>query len=309
MPSTDLVTGVYAAALTPLTGRGQPNLGLFTSHCRWLLDKGCNGIVPLGTTGEANSLSIEDRLSVIDTVAAAEFPEDRVIIGTGACAVGDTVRITRHALEHGYHHVLLLPPFYYKGVSDDGLFAFFSSVIDGARDSRLRLYLYHFPKMSAVPISLELIGRLRAEFGEVVAGLKDSSGDWSNTGSILQAFPGFRAFSGSEQFLSDNMASGGPGCISATTNVTAPLAAKVLASRGQDRETLQHELTQVRLLLQEFPFIPALKQIMEWHTGELFWGNILPPITHLSPEAETDLRKKISQFGLFQHEIRLKPQG
>lgn len=306
MPSTDLVNGVYAAALTPITPDGQTDCDSLVAHCRWLLANGCDGIAPLGTTGEANSQSLESRLAVIDAIAAAKISASKVIIGTGSCSIGDTVRLTRHAVQLGYPNVLVLPPFFYKGISDDGLFAFFSSVIEGLNDSRLRLYLYHFPQMSAVPFSLELIGRLRDAFGEVVAGLKDSSGDWANTKSILEAFPGFRAFSGSEQFLSDNLALGGPGCISATTNVTAPLAAKVFANSGPDRNEHQRELTKARLALQKFPLIPALKRIVEWQTGGLSWRNILPPNSHLSREAEVDLRETVTRFKLIGHGINLE---
>ncbi|MGH7186772.1 MAG: dihydrodipicolinate synthase family protein, partial [Pseudomonadota bacterium] len=246
--------------------------------------------------GEANSLSLEGRGAVITAVAAAGFPAQQVIIGTGSCAVGDTVALTRHALDSGYPNVLVLPPFYYKGVSDDGLFAFFSSVIESLHDFRLRLYLYHIPPMAIVPISLKLIGRLRETFGEVVAGLKDSSGDWTNTKAVLETYPRFRAFSGSEAFLADNLAAGGPGCISATTNITAPLAAKVLASHGRDRDALQRQLTEIRLALQKVPLIPALKRIMEWRTGDPAWRHILPPNTPLSREAEADLKATVTRF-------------
>lgn len=296
MMTSDLLDGAYAAALTPMTADGQPDGDRLVAHCRWLLSSGCTGLAPLGTTGEANSISLDGRRSVIAAIAAAGIPARQVIFGTGSCAVGDTIALTRHALESGYPNVLVLPPFYYKGVSDDGLFAFFASLVEGLNDPRLRLYLYHIPPVAIVPISLKLIGRLRETFGEVVAGLKDSSGDWANTKAALEAYPGFRAFSGSEAFLADNLAAGGPGCISATTNVTAPLAAKVLASRGRDRDALQRQLTEIRLALQKVPLIPALKRIMEWRTGDPSWRHILPPNTPLSREAEADLRATVARY-------------
>jgi len=296
LPSTELINGAYAAALTPITADGRPDGDRLVAHCRWLLANGCTGIAPLGTTGEANSLSLDGRRTVITAVAAARIPAHQVIIGTGSCAVGDTVALTRHALELGYPNVLVLPPFYYKGVSDDGLFAFFSAVIESLNDSRLRLYLYHIPPVAVVPISLKLMARLRAAFGEVVAGLKDSSGDWANTKAVLETYPGFRAFSGSEAFLADNLAAGGPGCISATTNITAPLAAKVLASDGRERDDVQRELTEIRLALQKFPLIAALKRIMEWRTGDPSWRHILPPNAPLSREAEADLKATVARF-------------
>jgi 4-hydroxy-tetrahydrodipicolinate synthase len=169
----------------------------------------------------------------------------------------------------------------------------------------LRLYLYHFPQMSTVPLSAALIGRLRDAFGAVVAGLKDSSGDWANTQHLIDAFPGFRVFSGSEQFLSDNLAAGGPGCISATVNVTAPLAARVLRAEPAERGRVQQELTAIRLALQGFPTIPALKRILEWHTGNPGWRNLLPPLLALPESAAAELRLKIADYPLFRDEIAL----
>lgn len=305
MPSSELVDGAYAAALTPMTADMAPDTAAHIAHCQWLLKNGCDGIAPLGTTGEANSIGLDHRSAVIKAIAAAKLPSERVIIGTGNCAVQDTLRLTREAVKHGYPNVLVLPPFYYKSVSDDGLFAFFAKIIETVNDPALRLYLYHFPQMSAVPITQELVGRLRDAYGPVVAGLKDSSGDWSNTKAMMDAFPGFRAFSGTEQYLSDNLKAGGPGCISATTNVTAPLAGKVVNASEAARDALQQELTELRLVLQQFPLVAALKQIMEWHTGENHWQTILPPLTALSPERAEELKQAISGFALFQNELVL----
>ncbi|MBI3452052.1 MAG: dihydrodipicolinate synthase family protein [Rhodospirillales bacterium] len=299
MSSAELIAGIYAASPTPIAPDGSADRDSLIAHCRWLLDNGCAGIAPLGTTGEANSLSFVNRLAIIEAIAAARIPLNRVIVGTGSCAVGDTVRLTQHALEHGYPNVLVLPPFYYKGVSDDGLFAYFSTVIERLADPRLRLNLYHFPQMSAVPISLGLIKRLRAAFGDTVAGIKDSSGDWSNTKSMIETVPGFRVFSGSEQFLSENLALGGAGCISATTNVTAPIAARLLAGRNRGGDDPQREITEIRLALQKFPLVQAVKKVLHWRTGDAAWTRILPPLSSLSLNVEENLRKALAQFSLF----------
>lgn len=305
MTSTQLVGGVFAASLTPMTPTGAPDHAMAVGHCRWLLDNGCDGLAPLGTTGEANSQSLADRMALIKAIAAAGIPSSRVVVGTGGCALGDTVALTRCAVDAGYPNALVLPPFYYKGVSDDGLFAYYAALIERVGDPGFRLYLYHFPQMSTVPLSPDLIGRLRDAFGDVVAGLKDSSGDWSYTENLLDTFPGFRVFSGTEQFLSDNLAAGGAGCISATVNVTAPLAARVLRAEPAERERLQRELTAIRLVLQGFPTIPALKRILEWHTGNPAWRHVLPPLLALPEATAAELRLKIADFPLFRDEISL----
>lgn len=305
MTSTELIDGVYAAALTPLTPAGAPDREMAVGHCRWLLENGCDGVALLGTTGEANSLSQADRMALIEAVAAAGIAANRVVVGTGGCALGDTVALTRCAIDAGFPNALVLPPFYYKGVGDDGLFAYYAALIERLAEPRLRLYLYHFPQMSAVPLGPALIGRLRDAFGEVVAGLKDSSGDWAHTRHLIDTFPGFRVFSGSEQFLSDNVAAGGAGCISATVNVTAPLAARVLRAEPAVRARPQGELTAIRTALQDFSLIPALKCIFEWHTDNPAWRNLLPPLFALSEAEAAELRRKIADFPLFRDEIPL----
>lgn len=291
--------GVFAAALTPFTDQHEPDCDALSAHLQWLLESGCDGVAPLGTTGEANSLSRDQRVRVIQAVAKANIPSDRAIIGTGSCSVSDTVFLSKLALSSGYPNVLIVPPFFYKNVSDDGLFLYFSTVIDQISDPDLRIFLYHFPQMSAVPFSIDLVGRLQQAHGEVISGLKDSSGDWSNTKALIEAFPNLAVFSGTEQFLCDNLALGGAGCISATTNVTAQLAAKVVASAGSKRQELQDQLTQIRLMLQQYPLVGALKQIMEWHTGRQTWRNILPPLTSLPQEQSELLRQKVTSSDFF----------
>ena len=286
--------GVFAAVLTPLTAALEPNLKPFIAHCRWLLANGCNGLAPLGTTGEANSLSLAQRLTLIEAAAAGGLPLGKFIIGSGSCALADAVTLTRSIVASGGGGALLLPPFYYKNPSEDGLFAFFSEVVQRVSDSRLRLYLYHFPHLSTVPITIPLIARLKAAYGEIIAGLKDSSGDWNNTATLLKEFPGFGVFSGSEEFLLDNLRAGGMGSISATTNVTAPLAQPVYAGwRTEKAAALQKSLTEVRLLLQSFPAQAALKEVVARLTGDAQWRTLLPPNMPLSPAQRSTLAQKL----------------
>jgi 4-hydroxy-tetrahydrodipicolinate synthase len=286
--------GVYAAVLTPFSDDLAPNAKAFIAHCRWLLANGCDGLAPLGTTGEANSLSLAQRLALVETSVAAGLPMERCIVGTGSCALADSVTLTKAVLAAGATGALLLPPFYYKNPSEDGLFAFFSEVIERVGDTRLKLYLYHFPQMSAVPVTLALIQRLKSAYGDTIAGVKDSSGDWNYTATLLKEIPGFGVYSGSEQFLLANLRAGGAGCISASTNVTASLAQAVFRAWQQpNADALQETLTAARLALQAFPFQGGLKEIVARLTGDRQWLNVLPPNQSLSPAQREQLFAKL----------------
>ncbi len=287
--------GVYAAVLTPFDDGLEPNLKAYVAHCRWLLASGCDGLAPLGTTGEANSLSLAQRLGLIEAGAEAGLPMERCIIGTGSAALADAVALTKAAVKAGSAGALLLPPFYYKNPSEDGLFAFFSEVIQRVGDGKLRCYLYHFPQMSAVPITPALIARLKAAYGAIIAGVKDSSGDWSYTANLLKEIPGFGVYSGTEEFLLANLRAGGAGCISASTNITAPLAQAVYrAWQQEDADALQESLTAARLVLQAFPLQGGLKELMARRTGDRQWLNIIPPNRPLSPAQRDDLFARLA---------------
>ena len=291
MAETNELCGVFAAVLTPLDADLRPDMKRFAAHCRWLRDNGCDGLAPLGTTGEANSLALADRMALIEGAAAAGLPMGRMIFGTGTPALHDTVTLSRAALKAGAGGLLALPPFYYKIPSEEGLFAAFAGLAERIGDLDPRLYLYHFPQMSAVPITLSLTARLREAFPGVFVGMKDSSGDFANTRSFIKAFPDFQAFSGSEELLLDNLKAGGTGCISATTNVTAHLAARVLeAWRTGDAaaaEKAQQVATGARRTISRFPAIAAIKAIVAKRHGDGAWLNMLPP-QHPLDEAQTE---------------------
>ena len=274
--------GVFAAALTPLDRDLNPDHGAMIAHYRWLLENGCDGLAVLGTTGEANSFSVEERLAVLDAVDESGIDPARLLVGTGCCAVPDTVRLTRRALELGAAGVLVLPPFYYKGVSEDGLFAAYAEVIERTGDGRLRLYVYHFPRMTGIDIGVALLERLVKAYPATVVGLKDSSGEWPNTEAVCRALPGFRVFAGSEEFLLPTLRAGGAGCISASTNVTAPLVADLHRRwRSADGDALQAHVTEVRHAVQTCPMIPGLKRILADRHDEAAWLGLRPPLTPL----------------------------
>ena len=273
-------SGVFAAALTPLTAELSPDIPRLAIHCRWLLDQGCDGLAVLGTTGEANSFSVDERLGILDGLAEAGIPGPALMPGTGCCAVADTVRLSRRAVELGAAGVLVLPPFYYKNVSDDGLFAAFSEVIEGVGDARLKVYLYHFPQMSAAPISYTLIERLLERYPDTVAGMKDSSGNVDNMCGAASAFPGFSVFSGSDELFAPLLQAGGAGCITAVANVASSLAAKVYAGwrEGGDFEADNALLVAVRQAIARYPLSAALKEIVARLTGEEDWRRVRPPL-------------------------------
>jgi 4-hydroxy-tetrahydrodipicolinate synthase len=284
--------GVFAAAVTPLTAALEPDTAAFVAHCRWLLEQGCDGVVPIGTTGEGNSLSVRQRLMIVEAIGKSGIPMPRFIVGTGSCALADAVELTRESVAAGAAGVLVLPPFYYKEPSEEGLARFYSELIERVGDDRLRVYLYHFPKLSTVPITPGLIRRLLAAYPKTVAGLKDSSGEWPYSAGLLKEFPGFGVFSGSEGFLLANLRAGGMGCISANVNVTARLAHKVYAAWGEERaEQLQKDLDQTRIVLDKYPLPAAIKHVMNVITADPAWNNMLPPNR---PLAEADGRALIS---------------
>jgi len=279
--------GVFAAVLTPMRDDLSVDRAAYAAHCRRLLDEGCHGLGIFGTTGEANSLSVAERIAAWEDLVADGIPADVLLPGTGACALPDAVTLAREALAVGAPAVLALPPFYYKGVSDDGLFRFFAELIERVADDRLRVFLYHIPPMAQVGFTPELIGRLLEAYPGVVAGTKDSAGDAARIERLCKAFPDLTVFAGSERFLLDTLRWGGDGCISATCNVTAAQSRRVYdlwAAGDECAEAEQASLTEARTFLEGFPPIPALKAIMRARTGDDVWANLRPPLDALEDE-------------------------
>ncbi len=280
-----LPKGVFAAALTPMDGDLNPDHSAFAAHCRRLLAAGCHGLAVFGTTGEANSLSVDERLAALEALVEEGVPVEALLPGTGSCALTDTVRLSRAALEADAAGVLMLPPFYYKGVDDDGLFRFFAEVVERVDDDRLRLYLYHIPHLTGVGFGFAVISRLLDAYPGVVVGTKDSSGDAERIATLCREFPGFSVLAGTETLLLDTLRGGGAGCISATVNVTSRLARRVHdaheAGESDEAEALQRRLTELRALIEAYPMIPALKRLTAELTGDEDWRNLRPPLSAL----------------------------
>ena len=219
------LSGVFAAVATAATENGEPDIARSLSHARFLLDNGCDGLNVLGTTGEATSFSLKQRQAVMSAYRDQGLPLDRLMVGTGAAALGDAIALTRHAAELGFAGALVLPPFYYKGVPEDGLFATVEAIVKGTADKPIPIYLYHFPSMSGLPWSIALIKRLRAAFGARIAGLKDSSGDMPFAREAAAIAPDFAVFPSTEAVLIEARGGAFAGCISATANLNADLCA------------------------------------------------------------------------------------
>ncbi len=283
--------GINAAVLTPMTGDLSPDLDRMEAHCRWLLANGCNGLAILGTTGEANSLGFNERIAVMEGLVSRGIPAAKLMPGTGTPALTDTVLLTRKAAGLGCRGVLLLPPFYYKNPSDDGLFAYFSEVVQRVGGS-IRIYLYNFPQQSAVPFGIELVARLLKAFPGVIKGVKDSSGDWETTRSYVDHFAkdGFEVYAGDDSLLLSNLHAGGAGCITAASNVNCSVGARVYANWNSDAgRQAQLVLTSTRKAVTTLPLIPGLKSLVARNTGDPGWKTIRPPHLKLTAEQEAKL--------------------
>ena len=294
------IEGVLSPVITPFKRDLSPDADRFVKHCRWLMKSGCAGLAVFGTNSEANSLSVEEKLELLDALVKGGVPAAALMPGTGHCALSDSVKMTREAVRLGCGGVLMLPPFYYKGVSDEGLFRNFSEVIERVGDERLRLYLYHIPPVSNVAISLDLIDRLLSRYPGIVAGAKDSSGDWPNTKAMLDRFKdrSFDVFPGSEVFLLDGLRAGGKGCITATGNVNPGAINEVFMNwRSTDADKLQAGITATRKILQKVPMIPALKAVTAHFGNDPQWKTVRPPLTELTGEQEKQVITELKAAG------------
>lgn len=290
-PETKPLFGVWSPVLTPVDSDYRPDTARFVEHARWLLDSGCHGLGVFGTTGEANSFSVEERQAVL-TAAATALPRDRIMAGTGCCALTDTVNLTRHAVELGVTTALLLPPFYYKGLADNALADYFAEVIERVDAPGLRIVLYHFPRLTGVPITAGLIELLLARYPQTVVGVKDSGGDWDNTGMLIERFPTMAIFPGSETFLLQGLRAGGAGCITATANVNAAAIRPIYDAFTSDSGAaggLQETASAARKVIESRAMVPALKHIVATRRNDPAWAVARPPLQALGADAGATL--------------------
>jgi 4-hydroxy-tetrahydrodipicolinate synthase len=296
MTKVSLLQGVWSPILTPVDNQLNPDAARLAEFGRYLLDNGCHGLVVFGTTSEATSFSVKERIALVDGLLEAGLPADKLVIGTGAAAITDTAELSAHATKAGTAGVMMLPPFYYKGMSDQGLFDAYAQIIQRVDDDRLKIYLYHIPPVSQVPLTLNLIEMLIAHFPDTVVGIKDSSGDWNNQKAMLERFPGFGIFTGSEKFLLDNLRLGGRGTICATANVI-PAQIRDLFDNWQapDADLRQSALMWMRDVLGGYAAIPALKALVAQRTGDAGWLRVRPPFVALTEAEQKTLYAKAEQ--------------
>jgi 4-hydroxy-tetrahydrodipicolinate synthase len=291
------ITGVLSPVVTPFNADYTPDAARFVRQCRWLVANNV-GLAAFGTNSEANSLTVDERIDLLEKLVEGGIDPARMMPGTGCCALGDSVRLTKHAVKLGCAGVLMLPPFYYKGVPDEGLYRNFGEIVERVGEARLQIYLYHIPPVSQVPISLNLIERLLKTYPESIAGVKDSSGDWDNTKAMLDQFAGdgFDVFAGSESFLLANLRNGGKGCISATANVNPAAIHHLYANwKAADAEALQAKLDTIRSAFQKYPMIPALKHAVAYWSGDPGWARVRPPLVELNAAQSAALIADLEQ--------------
>jgi 4-hydroxy-tetrahydrodipicolinate synthase len=297
--ASDKAFGIWAPALMPLDPDLRPDGARAIEHLHWLLETGCHGIALFGTTSEATSFSVAERMAILDQVLAAGIPGDSLMVGSGCCALTDTLDLTRQATRAGCS-VLMLPPFYYKDVSDEGLYAAYAEVIERLGEADLKIYFYHFPKLSCVPITHAVIERLLKAYPTVIKGLKDSSGDAAGCAAYIDAFPEMAIFPGTESLLLDMLEVGGAGSITASANVNAGAIRRVYdawAAGGADAAELQAKISGLRQILQAYPLIPVLKQIVAWERDDDAWLRLRPPLAPLAADQAAALKQALDQAG------------
>ena len=294
--------GIWSAALTPLCPDLSIDYKRLIQHVDFLISNGCHGIGLFGTTGEANAFSTTERMSALESLLSTDIPPDVLMVGTGCCSPTDTVALTRHALDHGVDKILALPPFYYKNITDQGLFESFSEVIHRIGSEDFQLYLYHFPAMSQTPISASLIHMLVEEFPDTIAGIKDSSGDLDHTLRLIEQFPKLSIFPGNETHLLAALEKGCAGCISATANANPFGIRKIFDGliNGDISVTADQEKAYgVREAFGKHPLIAALKQFASWSSNDDTWLRLRPPLTALNEHDASRLRVDLERLAFF----------
>ncbi|MGI9302461.1 MAG: dihydrodipicolinate synthase family protein [Gammaproteobacteria bacterium] len=292
--------GVWAPVLTALDDDLNPDIERTVAHAVWLLESGCHGLGLFGTTGEANSFSVEERMEVLEGLLDAEIPTQRLIVGTGCCALTDTVRLTTHAVRLGCKSVLMLPPFYYKNLSDNALFESYREVIERVGEDGLRVVLYHFPQLSGVPITRGAVELLSDYYPEVIAGIKDSSGEWKTTSTWIADFPNLCVFPGSEVLLLRALRSGGAGCITATANVNPAAIRNVYdtwLNGSAEADAEQERITAVRQVIETRPMIPGLKCVVGHYAQDARWQRVRPPLAALHVDQGEELLAELAATG------------
>lgn len=295
------MTGVITPILTPFNENLSVAEELYVSHAHWLLDQGIHYISPFGTTGEALSLSVKERIAAVDTLIDGGIDPARLMPGAGLCNLEDTVALCRHGTEKGCSALMTLPPFFFKNASDDGLYAYFVHLIESVNSDDFKICLYHIPPMAGIGFTPELAGRLAADFPETVIAYKDSSGDFENTRAVIEATPDIAVFPGSETFLRPGIENGGMGCISATCNVNPAGIRHVYdvatGATEDDLERINDEMIGFRKYLENYGPIPAMKGLLAVKRRDERWRNVRPPLLPASETQTGELTSSLDDLG------------
>ena len=294
-------TGIYTASLTPLFDSFEPNIPALIRHAQWLLEEGSDGVALLGSTGESNSMTVEQRQSIIEQ-SALELPPDRLMMGTGSCALQDAVSLTQASVNAGVLSVLVLPPFYYKPQSEESVLSFFSLLVEAVDNPNLRIIFYNFPQLSGYNFSIKILQELKLRFGDIAAGIKDSSGDWNNMLDMVQNVPDLMVYTGTETLLLDILRKGGAGSITATANLIAPECQHVFQAwkngRSEAADQAQKHLTALRIAFESYSFVSEMKSLLAAQTNSEEWNHMLPPFAQLPDEQVEELTEQIKVLGL-----------
>ena len=295
--SSSKLRGIWAPCLTPIKDNYTIDQLRLQDHIDWLLSNGCSGVVLFGTTGEAASFSSAERMTALEKLIASGVSPRNLIIGNGFSAITDTVAVTRHAMELGCESVLMVPPFYFKDLSLEGITASYRYVLDEVNSSRLRVVLYHYPKMSAVPITHALIDKLIESHSELIAGLKDSSGDWQSVEGFIRAYPNLSIFPGSDMLLLKGLKIGAVGTITATADINPAGICKVydLWSVAKNAEDAQSKAEQIRQIVFRYPLAAALKSVHSAFRSDPDWNRVRPPLVVLSDHQRLKLIETLTQ--------------
>jgi 4-hydroxy-tetrahydrodipicolinate synthase len=280
--------------LSPVTPARTLDVAMFREHARGLLSRGVDGLAPFGTTGEGQSFSVAQRRAGVDALLAAGIPASRIMPGTGCAALADTIELTRHAIEAGCRGVLVLPPFFFPGITDEGVVSSYRALIEGVADDRLRVYLYHIPQVTGVPIGAAAIERLISEFPQSIAGVKDSAGNLEHSLSLVRRFPTLNILVGYEPHLPDLLAAGGAGTVCGLSNLYPEVLrrlhdAKTDAERGEELAFLRELLA----ALKPHSLMPAMKTIRALQTGDARWRNVMPPLVPLDETGQAWLKTSV----------------
>tara|TARA_B100002051_G_scaffold267999_1_gene297229 strand:+ start:246 stop:1175 length:930 start_codon:yes stop_codon:yes gene_type:complete len=281
------ISGVFSAALTPIKHDLTINKDLYLRHCQYLMQQGHDGLAIFGTTGEANSLSIKEKKDNLEFLLSNRINPKVLISGTGSSSLNDAIVMTKHAANYKVRAILLLPPFYYKNVSDEGLINYYRHVIEKVGDNEMQYVLYHIPQHTYAPISFKMIEVLLKLYPNNVVGLKDSSGDGDRMMKIIKYFNNFSVFCGHDSLALNIVRRGGAGAITAGTNICGKLLSFILKNYKRENEIknfqeLQKLLLQIRQVITSHEPISLMKSYFSIVDNIPEWNNVLPPLKKIN---------------------------